>query len=460
MAACDTDPRLNDVAKVWRENRCMNRRVIVTYCRWILRFTVYCNHKELRWRAELTLVGISQFVKWYARSRDINGDRAMSSARPALRAWREALQALGESLPSWQRTPDPSCGLSPVLREFAADMRQHRGSSEGTVRLRIFGAGKFLAFLRGRRRRLRDLRLSDLDAFILKCAKRYAPATVTDLCSMLRSFSRFLRASGRISDDLAQLILVPARRKGARPHRTLPWGDVQRILRAIDRSTPLGKRDYVLLLLMSTYGLGAGETIRITLDDIDWRAATLRIVRPKTQVEFVLPLLPAVARALVNYLRRGRPIHAPTRHLLVRMSMPHGRLSSASAVRDQLNKHARAAGVSASYLGSHVLRHSHACRQMELSTPPKLIGDILGHRNPKATSAYLRVATEWEYFDSCACIVAAATAGASSPSEPGLPRPNRRSHHTSSPMPRCASFSRRRADPRDEACVSGCALCS
>jgi len=31
---------------------------------------------------------------------------------------------------------------------------------------------------------------------------------------------------------------------------------------------------------------------------------------------------------------------------------------------------------------------------MELGTPPKLIGDILGHRDPESTSAYLRVATE------------------------------------------------------------------
>lgn len=393
MNAGDSDPRLNAVIELWRENRCISRRVIVMYCRWIERFIAYCNGKGLHWKAELTLAGAVRFAKWYARSRDINGDGALSGARPALHAWREALQTLGKSLPPWQLTPDPLRGLSPVLREFAAEMYQHRGSAEGTVRLRIFGASRFLAFLRGRRRRLRDLRLSDLDTYVMRCAKRYAPATVTDVCCMLRSFTRFLRASGRISVDLSESMLGPVRRS-ARPHRTLPWSDVQRILRAIDRSTPLGRRDYALLLLMGTYGLGAGETIRITLDDIDWRAATLRIVRPKTQAEFVLPLLPAVARSLVIYLRYGRPIHAPTRHLFVRMSTPHGRLSSSSAVRDQLIKYAQAAGVSAAYLGSHVLRHTHAGRQMELGTPPKLIGDILGHRSPDATSAYLRVATE------------------------------------------------------------------
>jgi integrase/recombinase XerD len=145
---------------------------------------------------------------------------------------------------------------------------------------------------------------------------------------------------------------------------------------------------------MSTYGLGAGEAIRLTLDDIGWRAATLRVVRPKTGVEFMLPLLPEVARVLADYLRHGRPPHARTRHLFVQMRVPHGRLSSSSPVRNRLIQYALAAGVSAPYLGSHVLRHTHAARQMDFGTPPKLIGDILGHRHPESTSAYLRVATE------------------------------------------------------------------
>jgi integrase len=96
----------------------------------------------------------------------------------------------------------------------------------------------------------------------------------------------------------------------------------------------------------------------------------------------------------VTYLRHGRPGHVPTRHLFVQMLVPHAPISGSSAIGHVLVKHARAAGVSAAYLGSHVLRHTHACRQMELGTPPKLIGDILGHRDPDSTSAYLRVATE------------------------------------------------------------------
>jgi integrase len=194
--------------------------------------------------------------------------------------------------------------------------------------------------------------------------------------------------------NLAPAVMAPIVRRGERPLRALPWEDVRRILRAVDRSAPGGYRDYTVLLLMSVYGLGAGEVIRLRLDDIDWHAAKLRISRPKTGAEFWLPLLPAVARALVVYLRHGRPMHVATRYLFLTLKAPHRRLGESSNVRHILVKHAQAAGVSAPYLGSHVLRHTHACRELEQGVPPKIIGDILGHRRPESTSAYLRVATE------------------------------------------------------------------
>jgi integrase len=161
----------------------------------------------------------------------------------------------------------------------------------------------------------------------------------------------------------------------------------------IDQSTPTGRRDYALLLMMSVYGLGAGEIIGLTLDDINWRAGTLRIVRPKNGVEFTLPLLPAVGRALAGYLRGGRPQHVGTRHLFVTMRTPYKRLACSVTIRHILHTAAAHAGVSAPFMGTHVLRHTHACRQLELGSSPKIIGDILGHRDPESTSAYLRVAT-------------------------------------------------------------------
>ena len=101
---------------------------------------------------------------------------------------------------------------------------------------------------------------------------------------------------------------------------------------------------------MSTYGLGAGEVISLQLQHIDWNAGTLQMLRPKTGVSFVLPLLPPVAKVLARYLRHGRPAHTPTRHVFVQMKVPFGAFTASSAVRHILIKHAAIAGIQAPYL--------------------------------------------------------------------------------------------------------------
>ena len=162
----------------------------------------------------------------------------------------------------------------------------------------------------------------------------------------------------------------------------------------MDTSTAAGLRDHALLLMMSTYGLGAGEVIRLQLQDIDWTAGTIQVVRPKTGVNFVLPLLPAVGKVLASYLRHGRPPHTPTRHVFVQAKVPFGALTASSAVRHVLIKHAKAAGIQATYLGSHVLRHSNAARQIDVGTQARTLSELLGHRDSQSLSAYVRIATQ------------------------------------------------------------------
>ena len=145
--------------------------------------------------------------------------------------------------------------------------------------------------------------------------------------------------------------------------------------------------------MMAVYGMGAAEVLALHLDDFDWSAARVSVRRPKTGTAILLPLLPAVARAVVTYLRQGRPRHAPTRRLFVRMHAPHQPLTS-SAVRHIMKTRAHEAGISGRFLGGHALRHSHAGRQIDQGATPKVVSDILGHRRPESTSAYVRIATD------------------------------------------------------------------
>ncbi len=300
---------------------------------------------------------------------------------------------LGESMLPWS-LPRPARSLTPSLRPFADYLRDVRGNPPQTIHKKLTQLTAFDRYRRSQGCAGLPIRLSQIDAYLVACRRRFARKTVAGICSAIRSYLRFLHVTGAMDDNLAASVMAPTIRAFERPHRALPWVDVQRILRAVDRATPKGRRDYALLLMMSVYGLGAGEVIRVSLDEIDWRASTIRITRPKTGAIFQLPLLPAVAHALVDYLKRGRPACTLTRHLFVTTRTPFKRLACSTTVRHILHSAARRADVAAPFLGTHALRHTHACRQLELGVAPKVIGDILGHRDPESTSAYLRVTSE------------------------------------------------------------------
>lgn len=386
-------PAQQVVLQVWHRDRNVSASSAKQYLQWIGRFRRYCRELQLIEADQLTRDGATRFNAWYVRSHKIKPAH-LGLASSSMRALRRVYDVIGVVLPAWspvEQRPPPAMAL---LREYAAHLGQQRGNPEVTIRKKLDHVGKLLEHLAHSGKFWRRMTLTDVDAFLIDCAGRYARSTTADIASTVRSFARFLLANGRVHVDLADAVIAPVQPRFERPRRALPWEDVQRLLRAVDTRTASGLHDHAMLLLMSTYGLGAGEVIGMQLHDIDWSAGTLQMSRPKTGVNFVLPLLPAVAKVLARYLQHGRPPQTPTRHVFVQMKVPFGALTASSAVRHVVVKHAKAAGIHAPYLGSHVLRHSNAARQIDAGTRSRVLSDLLGHRDPESVSAYVRIATQ------------------------------------------------------------------
>lgn len=381
------------ILRVWRADRSISDIVAQLYLQWIARFRSYCEELGLVEANELTYDGAKRFHAWYAGSDKANAI-PFGPASSSMHALRRVHEVMGTPMPPWRTPASHRLPTSAVLRDYAVHLAQHRGSPDATVHKKLDHVGKLFDHLAASGKSWRQMRLPDIDEFLIQCAYGYSRATTADIASTVRSFCRFLLASGRLRFDLAVAVISPVQPKFERPLRAWPWEDVQRLLRAVDTGTAAGLRDHALLLMMSTYGLGAGEVIRLQLQDIDWTAGTIQMVRPKTGVNYVLPLLPAVGKVLAGYLQHGRPLHTPTRHVFVQTKVPFGALTTSSAVRHVLVKQAKAAGIKAAYLGSHVLRHSNAARQVDVGTQARTLSELLGHRDSQSLSAYVRIATQ------------------------------------------------------------------
>ena len=386
-----TDDRERAVLAWWRKSK-LKPGTIAVYFQWVRRFRAYCDRCKLPEIEHLTAVGVRRFIEAYVGPR-LKGQRSSGNtcnlANNALHAWACALCALGTPTPQWHDRRPPL--LPPLLKEYCHYRRAHNGISEGTLVRDVETASGFLAQLNREGKPVSKAALRDVDAFVQGQATRRSARTVADTCSSLRAFLRFLQITGRVAIDLAGGVIAPRYRADEHPPRALPWRDVQRILHSISRSKAPGKRDFAIVLLLATYGLGAAEVLAIRLDDLDWRAGVLKVRRPKTRVPIELPLLPAIAKALTAYLRWERPPARATRALFLRKNMPYEPITS-SAIRYRIRHYARLAGIPAKVIGAHAFRHSHASRQIDSGANVKVVSDILGHRSPSSTSVYVRVA--------------------------------------------------------------------
>lgn len=148
-----------------------------------------------------------------------------------------------------------------------------------------------------------------------------------------------------------------------------------------------------MLLLLARLGLRACEIIRLTLDDIDWEQAQLRILG-KGGRQSLLPLPADVGFAIAAYLQQGRPA-CEDRHLFLRSLAPiRALLDGSDGVGSIVNYALARANVDAPHRGSHQFRHALAAHMLRQGASLSEIGQVLRHRSPQTTSIYAKVDLE------------------------------------------------------------------
>jgi len=296
----------------------------------------------------------------------------------------------GAVLRRYARTVDKLTAVeADVLAQFQAWLRDS-GCAASTVRAYGTVAGEFLAFT-GTRGGLAGLDARVIDAFVATLAGYQAKTVEHKLCAV-RSFLRFASNDGLV--DSTMLEAVPAAKSSRQARIPSVWdpADVAKILRAVDRGNPCGKRDYAIILLITRLGLRGIDVKRLRFADLDWPGNRLSVVQAKAGHRVALPLLKDVGWAVIDYIQHGRP-RCDCPQVFVRHTAPIGPFSDQDHLHQILAKHARAAHVPLGEQrrhGMHSLRHTLATRLLEGGTPVEQIADILGHQQVASTGVYLK----------------------------------------------------------------------
>lgn len=287
------------------------------------------------------------------------------------------------------KEPDPN-RFAPLLERYREHLLEVRGLASATVDQHMTTIKCFLAQVLSGDALLRDLSARAVEHFVTAEGQRIKRQRLQHVVAHLRAFLRFCFECGAIPERL-DVIDTPRVYRGELPPRALAWPLVQRLLRSVDRSSPLGWRDYTILHLMAHYGLRPSEIVTLTLGSVDWQARTLRVKQRKTRSDLILPLAGQTMRILRRYLYRGRPGSARP-ELFLRARTPAGPLRH-SAIGNLYLKRAQESGLPLQGTSSYCLRHSFAMRLLDRGVGIKMIGDLLGHRTLESTCVYLRLQT-------------------------------------------------------------------
>jgi site-specific recombinase XerD len=241
----------------------------------------------------------------------------------------------------------------------------------------------------GRQPDLSAINACDVTEFVRRHARRHGPHNARDLVKAMRSFLRYLYSEGLVEADLSLAVPKVARWSFSTLPKHLAAAQVRQVLLACDRSTPLGRRNYAILLLLARLGLRAGEVMGLNLEDIDWDNARIT-VRGKGGRWSQLPLPADTARALASHLRHGRP-HCACRRVFLRDRAPIGGFQNSTSISKIVQCALKNAGVESVRKGAHLLRHSLATEMLRKGASLEEIGELLRHRSPDTTAIYAKV---------------------------------------------------------------------
>lgn len=205
--------------------------------------------------------------------------------------------------------------------------------------------------------------------------------------SGIRSFFNYLLLNDEIDASPAELISAP------KPARRLPdvltTDEIDRILAAIDTSTPKGIRDVAMLELLYSCGLRVSELVSLRLGDLFFGEGFIRVVG-KGDKQRLVPISDVARERVMRYLDERQPARTSEEVLFLNN---RGKGLTRVMIFTILKEAARRAEIE-KRISPHTLRHSFATHLLEGGAGIRQVQELLGHENILTTEIYTHLDSE------------------------------------------------------------------
>ncbi|WP_242218715.1 site-specific tyrosine recombinase XerD [Shinella zoogloeoides] len=287
------------------------------------------------------------------------------------------------------------------VESFLEMMSAERGAATNTLQSYERDLEDARSFLNERGVRLSEAVPDDLRAYLGHLAKQgFAASSQARRLSALRQFFKFLYGEGLRGDDPTGILDAP--KKGRSLPKTLSVDDVTRLIARAETEAMepggnllLKRRLHVLVELLYATGLRVSELVSLPASVLAQTGRFL-VVKGKGNKERMVPLSRAAVSALETY---GEALAADigddpaAGDFLFPAQSKEGYLPRQVFARD-LKALAGRAGIRASTLSPHVLRHAFASHLLQNGADLRAVQELLGHSDISTTQIYTHVLEE------------------------------------------------------------------
>lgn len=274
--------------------------------------------------------------------------------------------------------------------EYCTELIINRDNSENTIRKKKQTLFHVVAFLQEHGKSIDTFTSKDITAYLesLNCKQSHKYY----ISRLLAEFFTFLKEKDFIDPLLLnQIPRIPPSRERDLPTTYTP-DEVRSIIKAVDRSSAIGKRNYLMLVLLVTYAWRIADVIGLKFSYLDWELNTITFRLQKTGTMTSFPLMPHVGNAILDYKQNGRPQTEEDTIIVSHIATNRGKPISDSNAASIVVKYMTIAGIdgfTGRKHGPHVFRHSVATNMLNNRESLTTIQSVLGHKSTETTKEYL-----------------------------------------------------------------------
>ena len=274
-----------------------------------------------------------------------------------------------------------------MVKDYRRYLIIERAMSQNTVASYCSDVEKFLAAYGGRPE---DAGPADIEDY-LATRNQLSERSQARLVSSLRSFFDWMVKEGYISDNPCDRVEAP--KLGVYLPSVLSEDEVDRIIRCVDTSSWIGKRDRAILEVLYGCGLRVSEASGLKISSLFLEQGFIRIIG-KGNKERLVPIGEMAMEALEAYME-DRPAPAAKADDLVFLNR-YGKSISRVSLFKIVKKYTLAAGIMKE-ISPHTFRHSFATHLIEHGADLRVVQEMLGHENIATTEIYTHVdSSTWQ----------------------------------------------------------------